>query len=63
MQGLPLEEPEEYAPFLPKSPKGASPERAVNNNVSYEIGSSTPLEESTLLVNLLLNVIHDPLFL
>jgi hypothetical protein len=63
MQGLPLEEPKEYAPLLPNSPKGASPEGSVNNDVAYEIGSSTPLEESTLPVNPLLSVTQDPLFL
>jgi hypothetical protein len=63
MQGLPPEESEEYAPFLPNSPEGASPEGVVNNDVFSEIGSSTPLEESTLPVNLLLSVIQDPLLL
>jgi hypothetical protein len=58
-----LEEPEEYAPLLPNSPEGPSPEGAVNNDVSSEIGSSTPLVESSLPVNLLLNVIQDPIFL
>jgi hypothetical protein len=59
MQGLP---PEEYTPLLPNSPEG-SPEGAVNNNIASEIGSSIPLEESILLVNLLLSVVQDPLFL
>jgi hypothetical protein len=63
MQGLPPEEPEEYTPLLPNSPEGPSPEGAVNNDVSSEIGSSTPLVESTLPVNPLLSVIQDPLFL
>jgi hypothetical protein len=62
MQGLPLEDPEEYTPLLLNSPKG-SPEGAVNNDVAYEIGSSTPLEESILPVNTLLSVVQDPLFL
>jgi len=62
MQGLPLEYPEDYAPLLPNSPEG-SPEGAVNNDVASEIGSSTPLEESILPVNLLLSVVRDPLFL
>jgi hypothetical protein len=45
MQGLPPEEPEEYAPLLPNSPEGVSSKGAVNNDVSSEIGSSTPMEE------------------
>jgi hypothetical protein len=63
MQGLPPKEPEEYAHLLPNSPKGPSPEGEVNNDASSEIGSSTPLVESTLPVNPLLSVIQDPLFL
>jgi hypothetical protein len=56
MQGLPLEDPEEYTPLLPNSPEG-SPKGEVNNGVASEIGSSTPLEESILLVNPLLSVV------
>jgi hypothetical protein len=56
MQGLPLEDLEEYTPLLPNSPKG-SPEGAVNNDIASKIGSSNPLEESILLVNLLLSVV------
>jgi hypothetical protein len=63
MQGLPPEELEEYTPLLPNSPEGPSPEGAVNNDMSYEIGSSTPLVESTLPINPLLNVVQDPIFL
>jgi hypothetical protein len=63
MQGLPPEEPEEYAPLLPNSPEGPSPEGAVNNDASSEIGSSTPLVEPSLPVNPLLNVPQDPVFL
>jgi hypothetical protein len=62
MQGLPLEDLEEYTPFLPNSPNG-SLEGVVNNEVAFEIGSSTPLEESILPVNLLLGVAQDPFFL
>jgi hypothetical protein len=39
MQGLPSEEPEEYAPFLPNSPEGPSPEGVVNKDASSETGS------------------------
>jgi hypothetical protein len=56
MQGLPPEDPEEYTPLLPNSPEG-SPKGAVNNDVAYEIGNSTPLEESILPVNPLLSVV------
>jgi hypothetical protein len=63
MQGLPSEEPEEYAPFLHNPPWGASLKRAINNNVSSEIGSSTPLVKSTLPINLLLKVLQDPILL
>jgi hypothetical protein len=63
MQGLPLEEPEEYTHLLPNSPEGSSPEGAINNNVSSKIGSSTPLVESLLPVNSLLNVMKDLIFL
>jgi hypothetical protein len=62
IQGLPPEDLEEYTPFLPNSPE-VSPEEEVNKNVASEIGSSTPLEESILPVNLLLSVVHDPLLL
>jgi hypothetical protein len=61
-KGYLLEDPEDYVPFLPNSPEG-SPEGAVNNDVASEIGSSTPLEESILPVNLLLSVVQDPHFL
>jgi hypothetical protein len=63
MQGLPLEEPQEYTPFLPNSPKVHSPKGALNNHMSSEIESYTPLLESTLPVNPLLSVIQDPLSL
>jgi hypothetical protein len=63
MQGLPPEEPEEYAPLLPNSPEGPSLEESVNNDASYDIGSSTPLVEPSLHVNMLLNVTQDPVFL
>jgi hypothetical protein len=63
MQGLPPKEPKEYTHLLPNSPKGPSPEGEVNNNASSEIGSSTPLVESTLPINPLLSVIQDPLLL
>jgi hypothetical protein len=63
MQGFPPEELEEYIPLLPNSPEGPSPEGAVNNDVSSEIMSSTPLVESSLPVNPLLNVIQDPILL
>jgi hypothetical protein len=43
MQGLPPKDPEHYTHLFPNSPEG-SPEGAVNNNVAFEIGSSTPLE-------------------
>ena len=59
MQGLP---PKYYVPLLPNSPEGC-PEGAVNNDVAYDIGSSTPLEESILPVNMLLSVVQDPNFL
>jgi hypothetical protein len=62
MQGLPPEEPKEYAPFIPNSPEG-SPEGVVNNDVAYYIGSYTPLEESILPINPLLSVVQDPIFL
>jgi hypothetical protein len=62
MQGIPLEDLEDYVPLLPNSPEG-SPEGAVNNEVASEIGSSTPLEESILPVNPLLSVVQDPHFL
>ena len=62
MQGLPPEDPKEYTPFLLNSLDG-SLEGVVNNDVASEIGSSTPLEESILPVNLLLSVVRDPLFL
>jgi hypothetical protein len=62
MQGLPMEDPEDYTPLLPNSPKG-SLEGAVNNDVASEIGSSTPLEESILTINLLLSVVQDPHFI
>jgi hypothetical protein len=62
MQGLPLEDPEEYTRLLPNSPKG-SLERPVNNDIASEIGISTPLEESILPVNPLLSVVQDPLLL
>ena len=62
MQGLPPEDLEEYTPLLPNSLEG-SPERAINNNIASAIGSSTSLEESILLVNLLLSVVRDPLLL
>jgi hypothetical protein len=62
MQGIPLEDPEDYVPLLPNSPEG-SPEGAVNNDIASEIGSSTPLEESILPVNPLLSVVQDPHFL
>jgi hypothetical protein len=59
MQGIP---PQDYVLLIPNSPKG-SPEGAVNNDVASDIGSSTPLEESILLVNPLLSVVQDPHFL
>jgi len=62
IQGLPLEDPEDYVPFLPNSLEG-SLEGAINNKVASEIGSSTPLEESMLPINLLLNLKEDPIFL
>jgi hypothetical protein len=62
MQGLPSKELEEYTPLHLKSPKG-SPEGAINNDATSKIGSYTPLEESTLLINPLLRVIQDPLLL
>jgi hypothetical protein len=40
-----------------------SPEGVVNNNVSSEIRSSTPLVESSLPINPLLNVIQDLILL
>jgi hypothetical protein len=57
-----MEDPKEYYPFLPNSPKG-SPEGEVNNDITYDIGSSNPLEESIILVNPLLSVVQDPHFL
>jgi hypothetical protein len=48
--------------LLPNSPEG-SPEGAVNNKLAYDIGSSTPLEESIIHVNPLLSVVQDPLLL
>jgi hypothetical protein len=48
--------------LLPNSTK-VSPEGAFNNKLSFEIGSSTPLEESILIVNPLLSVVRDPLLL
>jgi hypothetical protein len=63
MQGLPPEDPEEYAPFLPNSPKGPSPEGTVNNEAPSEIVIYIALVESTLPVNLLLSVIQDPFLL
>jgi len=48
--------------LLPISPEGY-PKGAVNNNVSSEIGISTPLKESILPVNPLLNIREDPNFL
>jgi len=35
----------------------------INNDVASEIGISTPLEESILLINPLLNLRQDPIFL
>jgi len=61
MQGLPPEDSKEYTHFIPNLPKGC-PEGAINNDVAYEIRSSTPLEESILLVNSLLSVVRDPIF-
>ena len=63
MQGLPLDEPKEYAPLLSNSLEGPSPEGAVNNDASYEIESSTPLVEPSLPVNMLLNTPHDHVLL
>jgi hypothetical protein len=63
MQGFPMEEPEEYAPFLPNSPEGPSPEGAVNNDASYVIRISIPFVEPSPPVNPLLNVTQDPVFL
>jgi hypothetical protein len=57
-----MEDTEEYTPFLPNSLEG-SPKGAVNNDVASKIGSSTPLEESIILVNPLLRVVQDQLFL
>jgi hypothetical protein len=62
MQGLPSEYPKEYTPLLPNSPEG-SPKGAINNTITYEIGSSTPLDESILPVNPLLSIRQDPIFL
>jgi hypothetical protein len=59
IQGLPSEDTEDYVPLLRNSPEG-SLEGAVNNDVASEIGSSTLLEESILLVNALLSVEQDP---
>jgi len=56
MQGLPPEDPEEYAHLLPNSPED-SPEGVVNNDVASEIGSFNPLEESILPINPLLSVV------
>ena len=61
MQGLPLEDPKEYTPFLPNSPEG-SLEVVVNNDIASEIGSYTQLEELILPINLLLSVVQDPHF-
>jgi hypothetical protein len=61
MQGLPPKDPD-YIPLLSNSPKG-SPEGEVNNEVASEIRSFTPLEESILPVNSLLNIREDPIFL
>jgi hypothetical protein len=60
--GESLEDLEDYVPFLPNSPEG-SPEGSANNEVASEIRSSTPLEESILPVNPLLNLREDPIFL
>jgi len=62
MQGIPLEDPKDYIPLLPKS-LDASLEGAINNEVSFEIGSSTPLEESILPINPLLGIAQDSHFL
>jgi hypothetical protein len=62
MQGIPSEYLEDYAPLLPNSLEG-SPEGEVNNDIASKFGSSTPLEESILLVNPLLSVAHDSHFL
>jgi hypothetical protein len=62
MQGIPLEDSKDYLPLLPNSLEG-SPEGLVNNEVAYEIGSSTCLEESILPLNPLLTFIQDPHFL
>jgi hypothetical protein len=62
MQGLPPEDPEDYVPLLPNSPEG-SPKGVVNNEVASNIGSSTPLEESILPINPLLNLREDPILL
>jgi hypothetical protein len=62
MQGIPSKYLKEYFPLLPNSTE-ASPQGAVNNDVAFEIGSSTPLEELRLPVNPLLSVEQDPLLL
>jgi hypothetical protein len=62
MQGLPPEDPKDYVPLLPNSLEG-SPEGVVNNEVVSEIGSSTPLEDSILPVNPLLNLREDSILL
>jgi hypothetical protein len=62
MQGLPSKHMKEYTPSLPNSPEG-SLEGVVNNDVTSDIGFSTPLEESIFPVNMLLSVVQDPLFL
>jgi hypothetical protein len=68
MQGLPLENPEDYVPLLPNSPEG-SPVGAVNNEVASEIGSTNSLEgfrirnsleAFRLPENPLLSVVQDP---
>jgi hypothetical protein len=62
MQGIHLKYLKEYVPLFPNSTEG-SPEGALNNDVAYEIGSSTPLEDLRLPVNTLLSVEQDPLLL
>jgi hypothetical protein len=62
IQGLPPEDLEEYTHFLPNSPED-SPKGEVNNDITYDIGNYTPLEESILPVNPVLSVVRNPLFL
>jgi hypothetical protein len=62
MKGIPPKDPKDCIHFIPNSQE-ASPEGAINNEVSYEIGSSTPLEEFILLINPLFSVVQNPHFL